>query len=96
MLDLKYIRSNLAEVKSGLLKRIPATDFDLEKLLGLDDERKTIIQKVEVLKAERNKNSKTKPTPTIIKKMKSLGQEITRLEDRLNALEIDLQEKLAQ
>lgn len=95
MLDLKNIRENKTKVKLALLKRLAENSFDLDEILKLDDARKEIIKEAESLKAERNSNSKTKPTPAIIKKMKSLGQEIDTLENSLNRLETDLQEKLA-
>ena len=37
MLDIKYIRDNLDEVRAGLLKMMPADKLDLEKIIKLDD-----------------------------------------------------------
>ncbi|MCX6784645.1 MAG: serine--tRNA ligase, partial [Candidatus Komeilibacteria bacterium] len=58
--------------------------------------RRDLIAKVEELKAERNKHSKTKPDPKIIAQMKKLGEEIKDLEDKLNLVESNFNEKLAE
>ena len=73
MLDIKLIRENLEEVKAGLLKRMAPEKLDLEKIISLDEERRKLSKIVEDMKAERNKFSKTKPTPEIIQEMKVLG-----------------------
>jgi len=95
MLDLKYIRENKKVVQTALLKRMAAEDFDLEVLLDLDDKRRVIIGGLEALKAERNKNSKTKPTPSVIKEMKKIGDKIAKSEKELAKIEAELQERLA-
>ncbi|MFH1610962.1 MAG: serine--tRNA ligase [Patescibacteria group bacterium] len=96
MLDINKIRENTEEIKKALLKRMEEKDLDLDAVLKLDDERKELIQKVEELKAERNKYSKTKPDEEIIKKMKSVGDDIKKLDEKLKKLENNLQEKLAE
>lgn len=52
MLDVKFIRENLEEVKKGIEKR--GVNIDWEKLLKLDDERRDIQTRVETLRAEAN------------------------------------------
>jgi seryl-tRNA synthetase len=96
MLDIKFIRENLAEVKTGLLKRMPADKLDLEGVLALDDKRRELIATSEELKAERNRNSKSKPTPETIAAMKELGEKIKKLEEQLTATETELLEKMAE
>jgi seryl-tRNA synthetase len=96
MLDLKLIRENLAEVKAGLLKRWPADKLDLEKILALDDERRTLTKAAEGLQAERNKYSKTKPTPEIIAQMKGVGEQIKALTDKLAVVEVELNDRLLE
>ena len=96
MLDIKYIRDNLDEVRAGLLKRMPADKLDLEKIIKLDDERRVIINQVEELKAERNKNSKVKPNSEIIAKMKNLGEEIKNLDEKLEKVDEELKERLSE
>jgi len=56
MLDVKFIRKNLAEVKKALSKK--HTKFDLDGLLKLDDKRKELLKKIENLRAERKKFSR--------------------------------------
>ena len=96
MLDIKYIRENLDEVRAGLLQRMSADKLDLEKIIELDDERRIIINQVEELKAERNKNSKVKPSPEIIAKMKNLGEEIKNLDEKLEKIDEELKERLSE
>ena len=95
MLDIKLIRNNLEEVRAGLLKRLPAEKLDLDKIISLDDERRELTKAVEALQAERNKYSKTKPTPEIIAEMKLVGEKIKDLEAKLNSVDADLTERLA-
>jgi len=95
MLDLKYIRENLESVKKSLLKRMDADKLNLESLLLLDDKRKELLQTSESLKAERNKNSKSKPDKDTIAAMKLLGEKIKEVENDLEAIELDLQAQLA-
>lgn len=95
MLDIIRIRNSKEEVKKSLLKRLKETDFNLDEIIELDDQRKSLLTKVEQLKADRNKNSKTKPTPEIIEKMKSLGNEIKELDQQIATTEETLKEKLS-
>ncbi|MBU4360704.1 serine--tRNA ligase [Patescibacteria group bacterium] len=96
MLDINKIRENKQEIKKALLKRMKEKDLDLDGVLKLDDQRKELIQKVEELKAERNKFSKTKPDEKTIKKMKKVGESIKKLDNKLKKLENNLQEKLSE
>ncbi len=95
MLDIKYIRENLEPVRQALLKRMEAEKLDLESLVALDDQRREVIKEAEVLKAERNLNSKSKPSPETISAMKALGERIKSLDLKLQELENNLQEALA-
>ncbi len=85
MLDINRIREEQAVVKMALLKRMEEKEVDqaLSLVLALDEERRQYIQKAEDLKAERNKYSKTKPSPEIIEKMKSVGEDIKKLDEKL-------------
>lgn len=95
MLDLKYIRENLDAVNQALLKRVSADKLDLNSLLSLDDKRRVLLQELESLKAERNKNSKVKPDAETIAAMKAQGKKIKSLEIELQDLESKLQEDLS-
>ncbi len=94
MLDINKIREHKEEVKKSLAKR--GQEFDLDEIINLDDQRKNLLTKVEQLKAERNKNSKTKPTPEIIQKMKEVGDQIKSQDDQIQAIEEKLSEKLSE
>ncbi len=55
MLDIKFIRDNLAIVKMAVSKKRMAVDLD--RLIVLDDERKRIQQEVEAARAKQNEMS---------------------------------------
>lgn len=89
MLDINFIRNNLDEVKKSTREKGYKTDIDA--VLKLDDERKTILQKVEALRTERNsiaaqmKNGK--PAPELIEKGKNIKSELSTLETELSEKE---------
>ncbi|HOZ36306.1 MAG TPA: serine--tRNA ligase [bacterium] len=93
MLDIQKIRNQKEEVEKALLKRMDKVDLDV--VIKLDDERKELIAKADELKAERNKFSKTKPTPEIIEEMKKVGERIKEMDEKLEAVENELKEKLS-
>jgi len=95
MLDINKIRNQKEEIEKALLKRMEAGSFDLDEIIKLDDERKELIQKCDELKAERNKFSKTKPTPEIIEEMKKVGERIKEMDEELAKTEEELKEKLS-
>src|SRR3989344_1607822 len=95
MLDINKIRDNKEGVKKSLLKRLKESDFDLDKIIALDNQRKNLLTKVEILKAERNKNSKTKPIPEVVQRMRGLGVEIKELDDQIIATEKMLRDDLS-
>jgi len=93
MLDMNLIRNDQQMVIDGLKKR--NYDVDFTDFNAWDNERKTIIQTVETLKAERNKVSKEIPmlkkegkdVSEIISKMSSLKDEITKLDEDLKSVD---------
>ena len=56
MHSLKFIRENLDLVKKSIEAK--NVEFDVDALLVLDDKRRSLIQIVEEMKAERNKVNK--------------------------------------
>lgn len=80
MLDIKYIRENVEEVKQNCKNRL--VEVDIDNLLKLDQENRDLETELGELRAERNANSKTKPTPEIIERMKTLGSEIKAKEEK--------------
>ncbi len=94
MLDIQKIRENKEEIRKALLKRLDKVNLD--ELINLDDQRKEIITRVEELKGKRNKFSKTKPDAKTIKEMKSLGNDIKKIEEELNKINTELKDKLSE
>lgn len=56
MLDIKFIRENPEKVKAALAHR-NVTGVDLDRLLRLDQKRRSLIAEVDSLQAEQNRNS---------------------------------------
>ena len=56
MISIKFIRDNIQLVKQSLSNR--NSNIDLDKILELDNSRRTVIKSVEALKADRNYYSK--------------------------------------
>lgn len=71
MLDIKKIRNNPEEVKKQLEKR--GVSGVVEKVLVLDEKRRSLIIETETLKAKRNEVSKNIPA------MKKAGNDVTEL-----------------
>ncbi|MCM3639498.1 serine--tRNA ligase [Sporosarcina luteola] len=97
MLDIKLLRANFDEVKEKLTKR--GEDLtDLDKFVGLDEKRRELIAKVEVLKAERNEVSQKvaemkrnkENADDVIARMREVGDEIKTLDEQLHQVEEDL------
>jgi len=92
MLDSKYIRDNLEAIKANTANRLADVDFD--SLVGLDEQRRELIQKIDGLRSELNAGSRTKPTPEQIAKFKTLGEDISNLEKSLTPIEDELHQLL--
>ncbi|MCM3745708.1 serine--tRNA ligase [Sporosarcina luteola] len=97
MLDIKLLRANFDEVKEKLTKR--GEDLtELDKFVGLDEKRRELIAKVEVLKAERNEVSQKvaemkrnkENADDVIARMREVGDEIKTLDEQLHQVEEDL------
>ena len=93
MLDINKIRKEKELVKKALLKRMAVKDLDLDTVIALDDKRRKFLQAADSLKAERNKYSKTKPSPDIIKKMKEIGDKIKKFDEQIKEVEEELKDK---
>ena len=83
MLDLNFIRENRELVeKSAREKGYKDADIAIDNAIKADDARKTILQKTETLRKERNDVAAQmkggKPDPALIEKGKNLKQEIAK------------------
>ena len=90
MLDVKFIRENPEKVKEGIQKK--GVKVDIEKILKLDRKRRELIQKIENLKAEKNKlgaNDREK-AKEIKNKIKKIEPELERIEAEFNQLMLEL------
>lgn len=91
MLDVRFIRNNLAVVEEALAKR--RSHLDMSEYRALDEERRVKVQEVEELKAQRNKAS-----AEVAKKKKAgedasaLIEELGELSSRIKELDRELKE----
>lgn len=81
MLSLDFIRNNKQKVIDAAKNK--NREVDVEKILTLDDERRELIQKIQVLRAERNKTSHGKPDEKTILRGKEIKEELKKFEDQL-------------
>ncbi len=98
MLDIKFLRENLETVKKAAENKNRKVDWD--KLMGLDDKRRTLISGIEKLRGERNKsskqitNNKQQITKEQIQEGKELKEDIKRSEEELRTVEKEFNELL--
>jgi seryl-tRNA synthetase len=98
MLDMKYLRNNYAEVRAKLNHR--GEDLsELDRFGELDERRRELINKAEVLKAQRNEVTKQisqlkkekKDAEAAIKEMREVGDQIKEYDDELREIEATLE-----
>lgn len=93
MLDLNLIRKNPEKVKAAVVSRgIDPEKANVDRLLELDEKRRSFITKVDSLREERNSLSKGttgKPDQSIIDKVKALKAQLEALE--LEQKEVELE-----
>ncbi len=94
MIDIKYIREHKEEVQKNCKDR--HVQVDIDALLGFDDQIRELSPSLDTLRADRNKSSKTKPTPEVIEQMKTLGEEIKKIEKEMESLQVKRKELLLQ
>lgn len=89
MLDIQFIRENRELVAKKAAEKNIAVD--LEQLLGFDEQRRQLLQKVESLRQERNElsslNKGGKPSEEAIEKGKILKDSLADLEHQLTSIE---------
>lgn len=89
MLDIKFIRENTDKVKQAIIDK--NIDLDLDRLLDLDAQRRTVLSEVENLQATKNAVSKELPSlPEEDKKAKIL--EMQELDSRQTELKGQLKQ----
>lgn len=95
MLDIKFIRQFPEEVKEGLRKRNLSGDI-VDEILELDRKKRKVLKELEEGRAEMNKKSKDRPSPEEIESLKKLKTKTKDLEDELEVVEKNLDEKMYQ
>lgn len=96
MLDVKFVVENAELVKKAMATR--SGQYDVDIVVELDKKRREILKEVELLKAERNRESaevaalkKAKQDASaIIERMKTVGDRIKALDEELAPVEADL------
>jgi len=86
MIDIKLIRETPDEIKNSLLKKGFDCSNEIDRIIDLDAQRRTIIAANETDKAEQNAASKQIP------EIKKSGGDATELLERLNALKEKIRE----
>ncbi len=101
MLDIKFIRENTDNVKTGVEARNCNASI-IDDILKIDIKRRDIIQEVEQLKAENNKAAKEigqlkkdgKDAESAIKAMKSITDKIKELDAEQQIADKDFMDKM--
>ena len=95
MLDIKYIRENPEEVIARLLIKGKDARADIEAILALDGERRTLITETEAIKAEQNKVNKLIPqykkegkdVAPIFAELKAMSNKTKEIDEKLKDVE---------
>lgn len=89
MLDINFIRQNLAEVERATREK--GYKINLKHLLELDEQRRSELKSVEALRAERNDVAAQmkggKPTPELIAQGKEIKNKLAAAEEKFNAVD---------
>ena len=99
MLDWKWVRDNREIIITALKNR--NTEFDLDELFSLDDQRRSLQQEADLLKQKRNEESKKigflkkegKDTEDLMKNVQNIAEQIKIIDDKLKATEDEWKEK---
>jgi seryl-tRNA synthetase len=100
MLDIKFIRENPQLVKKSIKDR--GLKLDVDGLIRVDDTRRKILSELEELRAQKNKANdeitallkQKKDAKDKISSMKTIAQQIDKLEDKLREAESELDKSL--
>ena len=98
MLDIKYIKEKPDEVIARLAKKGKDAKEEIEQILALDAERRSLIAETEAIKAEQNKTNKLIPVykkegkdvAPIFAQMKELSAKTKAIDERLREVDVQL------
>ncbi len=91
MLDIKILRTEPERVKAALKSR--NSDIDVDAIIKLDEERRSVLFKVEQLKSKQNEESKK--IPQLKKEGKDVSgifEEMKKLSDEIKSLDAEVRE----
>ncbi len=90
MLDIQYIRANAAELKQAIANK-QLNPSIVDEVLRVDEERRTLLQQVEQIRAQANKHVSAikgrKPTAVEIEEGRKYKQQLQDLEPQLKKVE---------
>jgi seryl-tRNA synthetase len=101
MLDIKFIRENLKDVEKAMESRNQSVGFD--RILSLDDKRKSSIGEIEALRLKRNKESEEigklkregkEPSPELLSEINEVRETIQEKEKGLLMIENQIEDFL--
>lgn len=103
MLDIRWMRENCEELAKAM-EILNDQDAPWEKALALDEERRDLLQEVEMLRAERNSGSKqigllfrekkVDEANALKERMSKIGDEIATIDEKLRVVEADFTEAM--
>jgi seryl-tRNA synthetase len=104
MLDIRRIRQETEEVRARLAVRgqVEETDAALDRVLALDEERRSLVQEGDQLKARRNavsqevgqRKRRGEEADDLIAEMRSVNDRIREIDERLREVEEETEELL--
>ena len=102
MIDIRVLREDTEAVKAYLKAR--NNDFDVDKILALDQEKRTLLSAVEEIKAKRNAGSKEVgkiksqggDASAIMEQMKILGDQVKADDARVAEIDNEMQALMLQ
>lgn len=92
MIDLKQLRENPALFKKACESKNVIVDID--SIVELDKENRSLKNSTDQLRYHLKKQSKSKPSPQDIERLKKLGEEIKNLETKQEKIQKNLDELL--
>ena len=94
MLDIKFIRDNSELVqKAAHDKRV---NFDVQKLLAVDERRRHVLLELETKRAEQNARSKGPQPSGELENLKKLKEEVKLLEEEINNIQKEFDQLMYQ
>lgn len=98
MLDIKFIRENLEEVKKAAKNK--NIDLDLNRLVEIDEEKRRLIKEIDDLRAQRNELAYSaggaRPTDEQITQGKKIKEKISNLEEELKIKNSEFEELMVK